>query len=805
MMPGFLERAPLDLIARHLLVVGSQDDIGARQRASANTGAALSLTFISSALLLSDDARAQTTPPTLPPVEVVGTTPLIGSGLDRNLVPAQTTILNQPDLRREGMPQLVRSLEREVGSVSSVSASGNPFQPTLFYRGFAASPLQGTPQGLAVYLNGMRFNQPFGDTVYWDLIPDVAIDSVNLEGSNPVFGLNALGGSINVRLKNGFSFKGLETAVAGGSFGQVQGEFQFGTRSENVATYVAGSALHQNGWRDLQSSDFQNMFADIGWRSQKAELHFNVTSANSNLNGPGTAPVQLLAAAPNAQFTAPNLIANTYAAANLSANIDLGDTLSLQALGYYRYFQQRVVNGNAPNDLPCQDDDNAGLLCFSGGLSTTVGGGLISDFLGGGQYGQLDTQNTSTHAYGGSLQLTDTGKLFGRDNHFVVGASLDIGRTRFNAVSFLGGLTFSDRSFVGPGVVIDEPGSNAPVSVAVDSVDWGIYFANTWRVTPQLALTASGRLNISTITLNDLAGGDINGSHNFVHFNPAGGFTYEFAPWLTVYGGYAVANRTPTPAELSCAGPTNSCSLANFFVGDPPLNQVVSRTFEAGLRGSVPAFNDGRLRYSLALYRSDVDDDIAFINSTVSGRAFFANVGSTRRQGLDAGLKFTTDRWLAYLNYSFIDATFQSTFVQASGDNPAADPNGNITVQPGNRLPGIPSHQLKAGTHYKATDKWTVGANFVYTGSVYLFGDDANLVAPLPPYATLDLTTTYQLVPNVQLFAWARNVTNSWYYNFGTFSPTSSVPIAQAPGATATPSYSLAAPTTIYGGVRITF
>ena len=354
----------------------------------------------------------------------------------------------------------------------------------------------------------------------------------------------------------------------------------------------------------------------------------------------------------------------------------------------------------------------------------------ITDFLFGGQYGQLDTQNTSTNAYGASLQLTSTGKLFGRDNHFVVGASLDIGRTRFNAVSFLGGLTSSNRDFVGPGVVIDEPGSIAPVSVAVDSVDWGIYLANTWRVTPQLALTASGRLNISTITLNDLAGGDINGSHNFVHFNPAGGFTYEFAPWLTVYGGYAVANRTPTPAELSCAGPTNSCSLANFFVGDPPLNQVVSRTFEAGLRGNVPVFNDGRLRYSLALYHSDVDDDIAFINSTVSGRAFFANVGSTRRQGLDAELKLTTDRWLAYLNYSFINATFQSTFVQASGDNPAADLDGNITVQPGNRLPGIPSHQLKAGAYYKATDKWTVGANFVYTGSVYLFGDDANLVAP---------------------------------------------------------------------------
>jgi outer membrane receptor protein involved in Fe transport len=172
----------------------------------------------------------------------------------------------------------------------------------------------------------------------------------------------------------------------------------------------------------------------------------------------------------------------------------------------------------------------------------------------------------------------------------------------------------------------------------------------------------------------------------------------------------AVANRTPTPAELSCAGPSNSCSLANFFVGDPDLKQVVSRTFEAGLRGSIPVFEKGRLRYSLALYRSDLDDDMAFINSPVQGRAFFANIGSTRRQGLDAELRLTTDRWLAYINYSFIDATFQNTFVEASGNNPAADLNGNITVQAGSRLPSIPAHQLKVGATYKVTANWTLGA-----------------------------------------------------------------------------------------------
>ena len=147
---------------------------------------------------------------------------------------------------------------RRVAGLSLDSAAGNPFQPTLFYNGFESSPLQGTSQGIAVYLNGVRFNQAFGDTVNWDLIPDLAISRLNVEGSNPVFGLNALGGSVNVRLKDGFSYHGAEMDASGGSFGQVQGEFQYGAQRGNMALYVAGSEEHQDGWRDLQSSDIQN-------------------------------------------------------------------------------------------------------------------------------------------------------------------------------------------------------------------------------------------------------------------------------------------------------------------------------------------------------------------------------------------------------------------------------------------------------------------------------------------------------------------------------------------------------------------
>jgi len=754
-------------------------------------------------VLLAIAAQAWAQVGQLPPVEVIAASPLLGTGIDRDLVPAQTRTLGDKALRSQGMSDLTGTLERRLPGVTVDSASGNPFQPTLFYHGYAASPLQGTPQGLAVYVNGMRFNQPFGDTVYWDLLPDVAIDRLDLVGSNPLFGLNALGGAINLRLKDGFRYQGYEAAAAAGSFNRLQGEFQYGKNFGGLAAYVAGSVRHEDGWRDLQSSDLQTVYADLGWQWAGREVHINISAAHSFLNGPGTSPVELLAAAPKAQFTAPNSIENSYGAASFSGSIDVGADTSVQTLAYYRYFRQAVVNGNAPNDMPC--NDGSGLLCFDGGVSTSSGGTPIGDFLNGGPYSQLDTQDTLTHAYGMAGQVTTAFQLLGRKSQLIAGAAYDGASTRFQASTYIGGLTPLDRVFVGPGVLVDEPGTNSPVSIAVATNSFGFYASNILQLSSQLALTLAGRLNLTFVNLHDLNGGDLEGSHVYAHFNPSAGLTYKATPWLTLYGSYAVANRVPTPAELSCAGPQNSCSLANFFVGDPDLKQVVSQTFEAGVRGTLKPAAEATLKYDLSLYRSDLDDDIAFVNSAAQGRAFFANIGRTRRQGIDAEVALETPRWSAFVAYSFIDATYQTSFVEGAGDNPAADANGNITVNPGNHLPGIPAHQLKLGGSYNLTDKWSIGATVIGASSQYLFGDEANLTPPLPGYVRLDLQTRYDLAPNVQLFAWARNVTNASYYTYGTFSPTTAVPLAQAPGASDTRSYSPASPLAVYGGLRVKF
>jgi iron complex outermembrane recepter protein len=744
---------------------------------------------------------------TMPPVNVIGVSPLLGSGVDRDTVPAETNVLGRDDLTRGGTttPDAVRALNEQVGGVNLDSASGNPFQPSLFYHGFAASALQGTPQGLAVYVNGVRFNQAFGDTVNFDLLPSLAIDQMNLEGSNPVFGLNALGGALNVQLKNGFTYQGGEIELSGGSFDTYGANFQYGVQSGNTAAYVAASGLHQGGWRDQQSSDLENFYGDVGWRGDKGELHFNALMANSVLNGPGTSPVELLAVDPSAQFTAPNRISNRFAQISLSGNLEISDSVSLQAVTYYNYFLQRVTNGNAPNDVPC--DDGSGLLCNASSPSTTTGGATIPAFLGANPlaYSELDNQTTNTNGYGASVQATDTQTVFGFANHLVAGLSFDGAQTQFTAASQIGGITANTRDFIGPGITIDEPDSNSPVRAGISDAYYGAFVADTFNITDRLAITASGRFNAAQVNLNDQNGGDLTGNHSYQRFNPAGGVTYKVTPWLTAYAGYAEANRAPTPAELSCAGPSNSCSLANFFVGDPDLKQVVAHTVEVGLRGSLPIGGTDQLSYNLGFYRSNLDDDILFVNSTTLNRAFFTNVGQTRRQGVDAAIRYKAPRWSAYLAYTYTDASFQTGFVEAAGSNPAGDADGNVTVGSGNRLPGVPAHQGKLGLTYRLTDQWTISAVGIAQSGTFLFGDEANLTPKLPAFFTLNLSTSYQLTPHIQLFASVENVTNEKYYTFGTFSPTTAVFLSQAPNATNPRAYSPAAPVGGFGGVRMTF
>lgn len=753
-------------------------------------------------LLLSCMAAQAQTNRAAPESVVISASPLPGSSLDPDKLPVSVDVLTPAEISRFGAPDLLRALANEAPGVTFSDAQDNPFQPNLSYRGFEASPLSGNAQGLAVYAGGVRLNHPFGDTVDWDLIPETAIANINIESTNPVFGLNALGGSIAMQFKNGFGFNGNELFAGGGSFGRVEGGFQSGAQDGNIAFYAAGEARSESGWRQHSPSNLYRLFADFNARGADWQLQLDLLGAHSDLTGNGVAPVELLHAARSAVFTYPDNTRNTFGLANLEASVALSDTLSVNGNLYSSRFDQQTLNGDAGNVSPCGAQPI--FLCLDNG-DTAVGadGGPITAFPVELAYGQLNRTGTGTTAFGAALEANWNAAILAFPSRFVAGAAWDAGRTGFSASTALGGLS-RDRGFVGTGVIVEQPdGLIAPVLASSSNDYFGIYAAEQLDLTTALSLTLSGRYNVAHIAVQDRRGAALTGTHDYAHLNPAVGLTYVLDPALSVYAGYSGANRAPTPAEFSCAAVNTPCSLTNFFVADPPLKQVTAQNIEAGLRGSANVAPFAGIRWQLAVFRTDLQNDIQFVASPIVGRGFFENVGGTRRQGAEFGLNAAAEFWSLSLDYSYTKASFRSALILNSPDNPLADENGQIAVRPGDRLPAIPAHVVKTMLDIHATRRLEINFATRAASGVYLRGDEANLNPKTPGYIVFDLGATYRISDQWELFGSVSNLLNAKYATFGAFSPTADVPLMEAPGAGDPHSLSPAPPRWLSAGIKL--
>jgi len=774
----------------------------------------LRLLFVATTLTLvlqPEAAPAQTEAPvTLPAVEVVGTSPLPGLGIDHDKVPSNAQSLPAPDITTQGPTSFTTQLNQRVGSVNIEENQGNPFQPNVVYRGFEGSPVLGTPVGIAVYQNGVRLNEPFGDNINWDLIPNFAINRSSIIPTNPIYGLNALGGAFAIEMKNGFNYHGGEADFAGGSFGQNQSTLQYGQQYGNVGAYIGGNAFNEGGYRKLSSSHVRQLHADIGAESEHGSLHLSFTGANNTLSGVGPTPIQLADIDRTAVFTSPQSFHNTLQMPVLNANYNVSDTLSVQANFYYRGATRKVVNGNTTDAQFCADP---ALLCFGDTttpLIDTTGAQVLSSLLGGGTPGEADTSSINSQGLGGALQGTWTQPLFGHDNHLVFGASLDHANVNFNAANELGIIDPTTLVVSGVGVIVNQPnGSLAPIRLDTTNNYYGFYASDTFDVTPALAVTLGGRYNLALVTLGDKIGTALDGSARFSRFNPSVGGTYKITSNVTGYFNFAQANRAPTPGEIACSNPARPCSLDLFLTSDPPgLQQVVATTYETGLRGTFrigPSEAPGTIEWNLGLFRTDSTGEIFSVPSDIISVGFFQNVGNTRRQGVETSVGYRDDKWQASVNYSFINATFQSAFALSSPDNPFADAAGNIQVRRGDQLPGVPQHRLKVNIDYAATDEWKLGGNLIYTSSQFFFGDASNQNPKLPGYWVAELHSSYQISENVELFAIIQNLFNNQYATFGVFGDVTKTPLPGVANPSDPRFVTLAAPVAVFGGLRIRF
>jgi iron complex outermembrane receptor protein len=769
--------------------------------------------------LLEALAVAQTPPPsettpqattTLPAIEVIGTSPLPGIGIDRDKLPSNAQSLPPPDIAKQGPAPLGNQLDQRIGSINVNANQDNPYQPDIQYRGFEASPVLGTPIGVAVYQNGIRLNEPFGDNINWDLVPDFAINRVSVIPTNPLYGLNALGGALVIDMKTGFNAPGGVAEAMGGSFGTRQFTLQYGKQVGNLAAYIGANAYNDEGFRKFSPSQVRQLYADVGAETDRGTLHLSLTGADNNLNGIGPTPIQLVDIDRSAVFTTPQKFHNTLLMPALNGSLVASDALSFQGNFYLRSAGRQVFNGNTTEAQLCADPT---LLCFGDATTPLVGTNglqIPASVLGGGVPGENDNTSITSLGLGGSVQATYTAPLFGRGNHLVIGASLDHGDVDFTGTNALGTIDPQTLLVTSTGITIAQPdGALTPVRLETTNSYYGLYLSDTLDVTSELAVSVGGRYNLALIHLIDKIGTALNGESRFSRFNPAIGATYKITSSLTGYFGYAEANRAPTAGEIACSDPARPCTLDNFLTADPPrLKQVVARTYEVGLRGhfktSITEPN-GRVEWNLGLFRTDLQDDILSVPSAIISSGFFENVGSTRRQGVEAGIGYRDDRWTVSANYSLVDATFETTITLSSPNNPFADAAGDIHVSPGNHLPGIPQHRLKLNADYAVTDKWTVGGNLIIASDQYFFGDQSNQNPKLGGYYTANLHSSYRITDDVELFALLQNAFDNKYATFGIFGDVTKTPLPGVANPSDPRFVSVAPPLAAFGGLRIKF
>ena len=693
------------------------------------------------AFAVSTQAHAQTTgnPATATEgsvVEVVGIRPVPGLGTPLRDIPA---VVQSATARELGEANDVADhLARHFSGISLNDAQGNAFQQTLHYRGFAASPLLGLPQGLSVFVDGVRVNEAFGDMVNWDLIPSNAIATAHLlSGSNPVFGLNTLGGVLSIQTKSGFAFPGTAARLSGGSFGRRAAQAETGGHGER-ADYFAAVNLHDEaGWREHSPSALRQAFVKGGWQDARTDLDVSLALADNSMQGTQALPLSMLQQ-PRQAYTWPDRTNNDLAFLTVRASRFIQNDVLLSASMYLRTLDQSTVASNVNDSFD---------------PAAATGPGNAPGFNDRGILGQRSA--------GAALQLVMGQELGETVHELTFGASLDGAAATFSQERQEAAFT-ADRGTV-------ELSDFAPrVQAGTRNNYRGLYFMDQFAPLQNWTLTLAGRYNVARVVLRDRSGlrPALDGDHSFRRFNPALGVNWNPRPELTWFASLTQGMRVPAPAELTCADATAPCSLPNQFLADPALKPVIARTVETGVRLRPTP----QLRMSAALYRSVLSDDIQFVTSgAATSVGFFQNTGATLRQGLDLTVDGKFEKFRLAAAYSYLRAEYLTPFRMLSPSNSSRDAADEIAVERGNAIPGIPQHSVKLALDWTPEGRTSLGLGWAWFGRQYARGDENNrdIHGALPSYSVAQAFARFRPGRDWEVSLKVDNLFDRDYRSFG--------------------------------------
>ena len=729
----------------------------------ARTHPALQPVALASLLLCQGWALAQTAAtPSAPTetVEVIGTSPLPGQGVAREALPYTTHVIKRKALEEGQADNLSDHLARRVPGVLVNDIQGSPFQGDLSFRGYRASGLLGAPQGLSVYLDGVRVNEPFGDVVNWDLIPEFSVDALSLvPGANPAFGLNSLGGAIAMTTANGRTAPGVRADLSLGSFGRKRLDASHGAVHEGGWNhYVAVGGFEESGWRDYSKGDLAHVNAKLGHSGALGQFSLGLLHGQSTLIGNGLVPwvtldedgqgtADLGALRRSAVYTHPDLTRNRLSQLTGSWSRSLDGGMNLETLVWWRDSRRETVNGDEADEVVEGSDVNASL------------------------------NRTLTTQRGGGLSLALSGRSGAHQWQW--GGTVESARVRYEQTEQEG--EFDDTR----GVVPEDEPAALSAKVVGSTRTLGLYATDTFKLATQTHVTGTLRFNQTRVsnqldTVDDDSGElEVKPTETFTYrtWNPALGLAHRLEAGPTLFANVARNTRVPTVIELGCADPEEPCRLPAGLQADPYLKPVVSTSLEVGARFGGLQAKPGQARGSVTLYRTDNRDDILFSSVSVTGQlGYFRNFDRTRHQGLDAEVQRRWGAWTAGVGYSYLEATYQADGVIRQGER-------NVTITPGTRLAGLPKHQLKLALDGELSPGWTVGLDAQLLSSrgvagnedgLLEDGDDDAVRLKLPGYGLLNLRTSWKpaSLKGVELFANVRNVFNRQTQSFGALAET---------------------------------
>ncbi|SPE26101.1 TonB-dependent receptor [Burkholderiales bacterium] len=711
---------------------------------------ALAAWLVATAPVLADDQQAA--PQELPEVTVIGSSPVSGTGIPINLYPGNVQTISSRNTSA-GTSTVSDALNAAVGSVNVNDTQGNPFQMDLDYRGYTASPVLGTPQGLSVYVDGMRVNEPFGDVVSWDLIPQIAVANVTvIPGTNPVYGLNTLGGALAINTKSGFAYPGASVSLGTGSFERRTVDAEYGGHQENTDFYVAGSFFDDHGWAKFNPSVVRQFFAKLGFQDAKTDLDFSVQCVNDYLAGNQLVPHSMIEDATQG-YSHPDYASTRNLVANLTGKRQWDAANSLEGNVYFRDIHRQMFNSNINDPVVAGSPDQVAVC-------TSLYGEPCA--------GNIET-GYSQDVYGLKLQYSNQGTLLGTRQYFSAGLDSEYATVDFSQASQY---AMVDANAATLGIGAFTPQSN----IESHNTTTGVYATDTLVLDPRWSLTLSARYDNSAIDLSgtsvDIFGDRVavSGDHSYQRLNPAIGGTFALTPGATLFANYAQGFRTPSAIELACADPAHPCAgVPSAFSSDPGLKGVLAKSIEVGGRGQ---FGAG-FGWRIAGFHSDLANDILFNQSTLT-TGYFSNVGKTRREGVEMALDGKLAPFDFVIATTLLNATYQSSFDVADTANAGSTCPGSacVPVQPGDRIPGIPQLIAKFKLGYQLTSKVRLDTLVQAQGSSYARGDENNLATfgTIPGFCTVKLGFTQRINDTFEINAGVSNLFNRLYANFGMLS-----------------------------------